>query len=161
MQSSLSGSTVTQGWDVRWAIERRGKLYWLIYFEYYCRRLKMTRRTWLLEFHVMKRPQRMRCVYRVCSTSHSIGLQGDAMWWWELKYLLTYDHIRYPQPVNPWLNLLKLMDPYSWALTLASLVSLALCFNVASLVVMRWMGMRLANIEIDLWPFRWNSFNGA
>ena len=71
-----------------------------------------------------------------------------------MKYLLTYDHIRYPQPVNPWLNLLKLMDPYSWALTLASLVSLALCFNVASLVVMRWMGMRLANIEIDLWPFR-------
>ena len=61
---------------------------------------------------------------------------------------------RYPQPVSPWLNLVMLMTPTSWAWTLASLATVALCFNVASLVVRRWMGMRLENIEIDLWPFR-------
>ena len=61
---------------------------------------------------------------------------------------------RYPQPVSHWLNLVKLMTPTSWAWTLASLATVALCFNVASLVVRRWMGMRLENIEIDLWPFR-------
>ena len=61
---------------------------------------------------------------------------------------------RYPQPVSPWLNLVKLMSPTSWAWTLASLATVALCFNVASLVVRRWMGMRLENIEVDLWPFR-------
>ena len=64
---------------------------------------------------------------------------------------------RYPQPVSPWLNLPKLMTHTSWAWTLASLATVALCFNVASLVVRRWMGMRLENIEIDLWPFRWPS----
>ena len=62
--------------------------------------------------------------------------------------------IRYPNPVSPWLNLVNLMTPTSWAWTLASLATVALCFNVASLVVRRWMGMRLENIEIDLWPFR-------
>ena len=61
---------------------------------------------------------------------------------------------RYPQPVSPWLNLVKLMTPTSWAWTLASLVTVALCFNVASLVVRRGMGMRLENIAIDLWPLR-------
>ena len=61
---------------------------------------------------------------------------------------------RFPQPVSPWLNLVKLMTPTTWAWTLASLATVALCFNVASLVVRRWMGMRLENIEIDLWPFR-------
>ena len=64
---------------------------------------------------------------------------------------------RYPQPVSPWLNLVMLMTPTSWAWTLASLATVALCFNVASLVVRRWMGMRLENIEIDLWPLRWQS----
>ena len=63
---------------------------------------------------------------------------------------------RYPQPVSPWLNLVKLLTPTSWAWTLASLATVALCFNVASLVVRRWMGMRLKNIEIDLWPLRVN-----
>ena len=66
--------------------------------------------------------------------------------------------IRYPREVSPWLNLMKLLTPASWAWTLASLITVALCFNVASLVVRRWMGMRLENIEIDLWPFRLNMF---
>ena len=61
---------------------------------------------------------------------------------------------RYPKPVNPWLNLLGLLTPTSWAWTLASLATVALCFNVASLVVRRWMGMGLENIEIDLCPLR-------
>ena len=61
---------------------------------------------------------------------------------------------RYPQPVSPWLNLVMLMTPTSWAWTLTSLATVALCFNVASLVVRRWMGMRLENIAIDLWPLR-------
>ena len=61
---------------------------------------------------------------------------------------------RYPQEVSPWLNLVKLMTPTSWAWTLASLATVALCFNVASLVVRRWLGMRLEIIEIDLCPFR-------
>ena len=57
--------------------------------------------------------------------------------------------------MSPWLNLVDLMTPTSWAWTLASLATVALCFNVASLlVVWRWMGMRLENIEIDLCPFR-------
>ena len=57
-----------------------------------------------------------------------------------------------------WLNLVRLMTPTSWAWTLASLATVALCFNVASLVVRRWMGMRLENIEIDLYPLRWASY---
>ena len=61
---------------------------------------------------------------------------------------------RYPQPVSPWLNLVMLLTPTSWAWTLASLATVALCFNVTSLMVRRWMGMRLENIAIDLWPFR-------
>ena len=61
---------------------------------------------------------------------------------------------RYPQPVSPWLNLTMLLTPTSWAWILVSLVSVALCFHIASLMVRRWMGMRLENIEIDLWPFR-------
>ena len=56
--------------------------------------------------------------------------------------------------MSPWLNLTKLMTPTSWAWTLASLATVALCFNVARLVVRRWMGMRLENIAIDLWPLR-------
>ena len=65
---------------------------------------------------------------------------------------------RYPKPVNPWLNLLGLLTPISWVWTLASLVSVALCFNVSSWVVKRRMGMRLENIEIDLWPFKYINF---
>ena len=49
--------------------------------------------------------------------------------------------------MSPWLNLTKLMTPISWAWTLASLATVALCFNVTSLVVRRWMRMRLENIE--------------
>ena len=74
-----------------------------------------------------------------------------------MKVEMLFEHLtdtRYPQPVSPWLNLIKLMTPTSWAWTLASLATVALCFNVASLVVRRWMVMRLENIEIDLWPFR-------
>ena len=72
----------------------------------------------------------------------------------------TYDYIyytRYPQPVSPWLNLANLLTPTSWAWTLISLALVALCFNVASLVVWRSMGkrMKLVNIEIDLWPLRY------
>ena len=67
------------------------------------------------------------------------------------------DH-RYPQPVSPWLNIVRLMTPTSWVWTLASLVSVALCFNVSSWVVKRRMGMRLENIEIDLWPFKYINF---
>ena len=66
--------------------------------------------------------------------------------------------IRYPQPVSPWLNLVDLMTPTSWAWTLASLATVALCFNVSSWVVKRRMGMRLENIEIDLWPFKYINF---
>ena len=61
---------------------------------------------------------------------------------------------RYPQPVSPWLNLVKLMTPTSWAWILASLATVALSFNVASLGVRSWMGIRLKNVEIDLWPLR-------
>ena len=67
--------------------------------------------------------------------------------------------IRYPQPVSSWLNLVMLMTPTSWAWTLASLATVALCFHVGSIVISRWMGMRLENIEIDLCPFRYISFN--
>ena len=70
----------------------------------------------------------------------------------------TYDYTRYPQPVSPWLNIVRLMTPTSWVWTLASLVSVALCFNVSSWVVKRRMGMRLENIEIDLWPFKYINF---
>ena len=56
--------------------------------------------------------------------------------------------------MSPWLNLVKLLTPISWAWTLGSLATVALCFNFASLVVRRWMGMRLENIAIDLWPLR-------
>ena len=72
------------------------------------------------------------------------GISYESLYWWT----------RYPQPASPWLNLVNLLTPTSWAWTLASLATVALCFNVASLVVRRWMGMRLENIEIDLWPFR-------
>ena len=65
-----------------------------------------------------------------------------------------YWFTRYPQPVSPWLNLVKLMTPTSWAWILASLATVALSFNVASLVVRTWMGIRLKNVEIDLWPLR-------
>ena len=61
---------------------------------------------------------------------------------------------RTPQPVSPWLNLLKLMTPTSWAWTLSSLASVVLVLNLASLALKRWMGIRVANIEIDLYPFR-------
>ena len=52
---------------------------------------------------------------------------------------------RYPEPVSPWLNLARLMTPTSWAWILASLATVALCFNVSSWVVKRRMGMRLEN----------------
>ena len=62
---------------------------------------------------------------------------------------------RYPLEVSPWLNLAKLMSPTSWMWILASLVSVAFCFNIASRFVSRKMGMKLENIEIDLCPFRY------
>ena len=60
--------------------------------------------------------------------------------------------------MSPWLNIVRLMTPTSWVWTLASLVSVALCFNVSSWVVKRRMGMRLENIEIDLLPFKYINF---
>ena len=62
---------------------------------------------------------------------------------------------RYPKEVSPWLNLTKLMSPTSWMWILASLVSVAFCFNISSRFVSRKMGMKLENIEIDLYPFRY------
>ena len=64
--------------------------------------------------------------------------------------------LSYPQKASPWMNLINLMPPTSWAWILASLVAVVLCFNGTSLMVRRWtgMGMRLHNIEIDLYPFR-------
>ena len=62
--------------------------------------------------------------------------------------------------MSPWLNLTKLMSPTSWMWILASLVSVAFCFNIASRFVSRKMRMKLENIEIDLCPFRyWLLFN--
>ena len=54
------------------------------------------------------------------------------------------------------MNLINLMPATSWAWIFASLVAVVLCFNGTSLMVRRWtgMGMRLHNIEIDLYPFR-------
>ena len=54
------------------------------------------------------------------------------------------------------MNLINLMPATSWAWIFASLVAVVLCFNGISLMVRRWtgMGMRLHNIEIDLYPFR-------
>ena len=46
------------------------------------------------------------------------------------------------------------MTPTSWAWTLSSLASVVLVLNLASLALKRWMGIRVANIEIDLYPFR-------
>ena len=57
--------------------------------------------------------------------------------------------------MSPWLNLTKLMSPTSWMWILASLVSVAFCFNISSRFVSRKMGMKLENIEIDLCPFRY------
>ena len=46
------------------------------------------------------------------------------------------------------------MTPTSWAWSLSSLASVVLVLNLASLALKRWMGIRVANIEIDLYPFR-------
>ena len=61
---------------------------------------------------------------------------------------------RRPDQISPWLNLTDLMTPTSWAWTLSSLASVVLVLNLASLALKRWMGIRVANIEIDLYPFR-------
>ena len=53
------------------------------------------------------------------------------------------------------MNLTKLMSPTSWMWILASLVSVTFCFNIASRFVSRKMRMKLENIEIDLYPFRY------
>ena len=77
---------------------------------------------------------------------------------WILNVINTVN--RYPLEVSPWLNLIKLMSPTSWMWILASLVSVAFCFNIASQFVSRKMIMKLENIEIDLYPFRyWLLFN--
>ena len=88
-------------------------------------------------------------------TNRNIVFQGTGLAKKHQAFLIDiYSDTRYPQPVSPWLNLANLLTPTSWACTLASLATVALCFNVASLVVRRWMGMRLREVEIDLWPFR-------
>ena len=74
---------------------------------------------------------------------------------------LLYYTDRHPKKVSPWLNLVKLLTPTSWAWTLASLISVGLCFNVTSLMIKRWMGMRLMTIHIDLCPFRCFSIVGC
>ena len=61
---------------------------------------------------------------------------------------------RRPEQISPWLNLADLMTPTSWAWSLSSLASVVLVLNLASLALKRWMGIRVANIEIDLYPFR-------
>ena len=61
---------------------------------------------------------------------------------------------RRPDQISPWLNLTDLMTPTSWAWTLSSLASVVLVLNLAGLALKRWMGIRVANIEIDLYPFR-------
>ena len=71
---------------------------------------------------------------------------------------LTFFLPRYPQKVSPWLNLVKLMTPTSWAWTLASLVSVVLCFNGISLLVRRFMAIRLRTVEIDLYPLRFTFY---
>ena len=113
------------------------------------------RLTWLyLLSHVLMGGHWWPSVCQVWFINQSTGSQGTEVYH---KYKYIFDPltiIRYPQPVSPWLNLVNLLTPTSWAWTLASLATVALCFNVASLVVRRWMGMRLENIEIDLWPFR-------
>ena len=50
------------------------------------------------------------------------------------------------------------MTPTSWAWTLASLVSVVLCFNGISLLVRRFMAIRLRTVEIDLYPLRFTFY---
>ena len=70
-----------------------------------------------------------------------------------MKYII-FPLLRYPRQVSPWLNLVKLLTPISWTWTFASLLATVLCFNISSIVV-KWMGMKLTNVEIDLYPLRW------
>ena len=109
-----------------------------------------------LDLAALMLAQKWPFVFQALPTNHGIGTQGARHYPFYLYDLEISIHltIRYPQEVSPWLNLIQLMTPTSWAWTLASLVSMALCFNVASLVVRRWLGIRLENIEMDLWPFR-------
>ena len=87
------------------------------------------------------------CVFQVLSVIISLSL--------------LYYTDRHPKKVSPWLNLVKLFTPTSWAWILASLISVGLCFNVTSLMIKRWMGMRLMTIHIDLCPFRCFSIVGC
>ena len=109
-----------------------------------------------LDLAALMLAQKWPFVFQALPTNHGIGTQGARHYPFYLYDLEISIHltIRYPQEVSPWLNLIQLMTPTSWAWTLASLVSMALCFNVASLVVRRWLRIRLENIEMDLWPFR-------
>ena len=53
------------------------------------------------------------------------------------------------------MNLITLMQPASWAWIFASVLAVVLCFNGTSLLVKRLLtGIRLHNIEIDLYPLR-------
>ena len=64
-------------------------------------------------------------------------------------------HLSYPQKASPWMNLVTLMQPASWAWIFASVLAVVLCFNGTSLLVKRLLtGIRLHNIEIDLYPLR-------
>ena len=60
--------------------------------------------------------------------------------------------------MSPWLNLIQLLTPTSWAWTLASLVSVVLSFNGISLLVRRFMGIKLRTVEIDLYPLRFTFY---
>ena len=46
------------------------------------------------------------------------------------------------------------MTPAGWVWTFSSLAVVVLCYFGLSLLVRRFMGMKIVNIEIDLFPFR-------
>ena len=62
--------------------------------------------------------------------------------------------VRSPKQLPPTWNLAKLMTPLSWVLTFSSMVAVVLFFNMASQMVMRFMGMRVRTRELTLFPFR-------
>ena len=52
------------------------------------------------------------------------------------------------------LSLANLMTPAGWVWTFSSLAVVVICYCGLSLLVRRFMGMKIVNIEIDLFPFR-------
>ena len=46
------------------------------------------------------------------------------------------------------------MTPAGWVWTFSSLAVVVICYFGLSLLVRRFMGMKVVNIEIDLFPFR-------